>query len=125
MSIVGKIVDKTQFTEEIDGLPFILRLITAEQAAVVIGNKMLGLMRAGTTSKDLPQEETIRITKGYLKACMVSPKFDETTDAESDQICLDDLGEYANKVLSIVFERSGFDQLGKSNGSSEDTEGGS
>jgi len=51
MSVVQQIIDQTQFEETIDGLNFKLRLVTAEAAASVLGNKVLGLMRAGTSSR--------------------------------------------------------------------------
>lgn len=125
MSIVGKILAETQFTETIDDLPFVLRIVTAEMAASVIGNKTLGLMRAGTGSKELPKEETLRITKGYLDICMVSPKFGSESSAETDTISFDDLGSLPDKILTAVFKKSGFESLGKSNDSCEDTEAGS
>ena len=125
MSIVEKIIDETQFVEEIDGLDFVLRKVTAETAATVIGNKVLGMMRGGASSGELPKEETLRITKGYLEVCMVSPKFGEESNAKTDTISFNDLGSFPNKILMAVFRESGFEGLGKNNGSSEDTEAGS
>lgn len=117
MSIVGKILAETQFTEEIDGLPFVLRKVTAEIAAQVIGSKVLGLMRGGVSAKELPPEETIRITEGYLERCMISPKFGIKSSVEDDTVCLDDLVGFHEKILIAIFEKSGFDKLGKSDNS--------
>jgi len=122
MNVVDQIIDKTQFTEEIDGLEFKLRIITAETAARVIGNKTLGLMRAGSTTGKMSEGETARISKGYLQQCMVSPKLADVSDPESDAICVEDLGDFAEKILMIVFKRSGFETLGNVKSSSEVTE---
>jgi len=121
MNVVEQIIDKTQFTEVIDDLDFRLRIVTAETAAKVIGNKTLGLMRAGGESKELPPQETARICQGYLEFCMVSPKLGQVSDPEKDTICLEDLGKYAEKILMAIFKRSGFETLGNSAGSSEAT----
>jgi hypothetical protein len=122
MNSVDKILEQTQFKETIDGVEFTLRLITAEMAAMVIGNKTLGMVSGGT-AKDIPQDEIMETVEGYLTACMVSPKMGYT-DPETDTISVDDLGTFAGKILSVVFERSGFERVGNSNGSSEDTEEG-
>lgn len=121
MNVIDQIIDRTQFTEEIDGLPFRLRTITAEVAQRVIGNKVLGLMRAGSGTKEVSQEDAMRISKGYLEICMVSPKLAETSDADKDEISLADLGAFADKVLLAVFKRSGFESLGNFQSSSEGT----
>lgn len=122
MSVVDQIIEKTQFTETIDGLEFRLRLITAEIAARVIGNKVLGLMRAGTSSREVPKAEVERITREYLELCMVSPKLGTVSSPGNDVISLEDLGLYGEKILLVVFERSGFEGLGNLASSSEATE---
>ena len=122
MSIVGQIVSEIQFTEDIKGLPFVLRKISAETAFTVIGSKTLGLLRSGKApAKEIASEESIRITVGYLTACMVSPRLGPKTEVEKDTVSLEDLGEFSSLILSAVFKRSGFEELGKSKVSSEDT----
>ena len=122
MSSVDKILDRTQFTEEIDGIGFVLRLITAQVAAQVINNRVLGLVASGKTpDAEMEPKRIAELTAGYLTACMVSPKIGEVSDPETDTIAITDLGDYGEKILTIVFERSGFESLGNSSNSSGDT----
>jgi len=122
MNTVEKILERTQFTEEIDGVEFTLRLITAEVAARVLGAKALGLVKAsGGVPKELSEDAIMSTVTKYLEACMVSPKIGEVSDPETDTISMDDLGEFAGKILMIVFRKSGFEGVGNFNGSSEDT----
>jgi hypothetical protein len=122
MSVVDQIIDRAQFVEVIDGLEFKLRIITAESATRVIGNKTLGLAKDSSRSNEITDAETIRITKGYLELCMVSPKLGTESSPEADVVCFEDLGVFADKILLLVFKRSGFETLGNSRSSSEDTQ---
>ena len=122
MNSVEQILKVTQFTEVIDGVEFTLRLITAEIAARVIGSKTLGLLGPESKSEDVIPGDALKLIEGYLQACMISPQLGETSDPEADTITLDDLGLFAGKILTVVFEKSGFERLGKSEGFSEDTE---
>jgi hypothetical protein len=124
MNSVDKILEQTQYDVTIFGVPFKLRLITAEMAAQVIGNKTLGLVGGGASPENMPVDEIMDTVSGYLGMCMVSPRFGETSDPETDTISLLDLSKFAGEILSDVFKRSGFERVGNSNGSSEDTEEG-
>jgi hypothetical protein len=124
MNSVEQILEKTQFSAVIDGVEFTLRLITAEVATMVIGSKVLGLVGPEIKTDEIADVDTLRMIEGYLGACMVSPKLGDASDPEKDTITVEDLGQYAGKILTIVFERSGFERVGNSDISSEDTEEG-
>lgn len=121
MNTVEQILERTQFTEKIDGVEFTLRLITAEIAARVIGSKTLGLLGPESKPETATAADVVKLTEGYLTACMVSPKLGAASDPESDTVSLDDLGEFATKIMNIVFEKSGFGNVENLEAPSEDT----
>lgn len=123
LSAVEKILSLSHFEEVIDGVPFILRKITGNLAVEVIGNKTLGLVRGGQVKDgaDLPENEVIVFMEKYLTACMVSPKVAKESNPDTDEISLNDLGEYGPKILQAIFVKSGFGELGNSEASSGDT----
>lgn len=120
---VEKILSESQFEEVIDGVPFVLRMITGKLAAEAIGNKTLGLVRGGQMKdgSDLPERDILSFMEKYLTLCMVSPKVAEVSNPETDEIALDDLGGFGPKILQALFQKSGFGELGNSEASSGDT----
>ncbi len=123
-SVVQRILDRSQFVEEIDGAPFTLRKITAEMSLSIMGKRSLGLIRGAGAKGRLPEDEAVELANDlmpkFLKLGMVIPKLGDVTDPENEVICLEDLGGLARKVFDILFERSGYGKLGNFRGSFEE-----
>jgi len=125
MSALDQILSKTNFTHDIDGVEFVLRTISAEVSLGIIGTKTLGIIRGSQSKGEMSQEDTIAVLREmmpkYLKAAMVNPRLGDATNIETDTISMDDLGPFAMKVFSVVFERSGYGKLENFPNSSEVT----
>jgi len=52
---------------------------------------------------------------------MVSPRLGPESSVDDDVISLEDLGLFGNKILMAVFRKSGFEDLGNLQSSSEAT----
>jgi len=115
MSAINDMLARNQFTEEIDGVPFTLRRITAQMSFNIIGRKTMGIVRGARADKDVSPDDSLfllnEVLPKYLEAAMVKPKFGPETDVEQNVVCLEDMGEFAIKVFNCVLMESGFDKL--------------
>lgn len=127
MSELSKILEQVHFTETIDGVEFVLRKVSAEMSLTILGIKTLGIVRGAQSEKDIDDDTASGIMSEvmpkYLKAAMVSPKLGDVTNVEADTITVEDLGPFASKIFMVLFERSGYANLGNFPASSEDTKG--
>lgn len=112
---IENILARNNFEQEIDGVTFSLRRITAEMSIKIIGMKSLGMVRGAAAGTPLSPAESLNLVSDmmpkYLEAAMVDPKLGPVTVVEDGVISLEDLGDFALKVFNAVFEKSGYGKL--------------
>lgn len=109
MSVVEQILAQSRVTIESGGIEFLMRKITAPIAVRVLGTKALGLVRGSMAdNKEIDDERGLKIMRGYLESCMISPAIGAVSDPDKDIVCFDDLGGMEPDLFTKLMKISGW-----------------
>lgn len=123
------VLDKTTFTKEYDGEPFLLRRFSVALAIRIYGSKALSLSSHGDDDGELPppdetmsDEEKERLVEKFLRCSMVRPRLASSAD-KRDPVTgkyqpgvydVEDLGDFAYQIVDdvrkSVVQREGFSE---------------
>lgn len=110
---VEQILARSRVTLEVNGVPYVVRRITAPIAIKVQASKAFGLIRGameaekGATRKPDPEAD-LALAREYLAECMVSPKIGTATDPEHDTIEFADMDGDEFDLFAKLMEVSGY-----------------
>lgn len=106
MSEVQKILERTQRSEEIDGVRYVVRRATGAMYLQAFGSGFLGMIEAADDKpKTADIDAVLANFENMRKLCavaMVSPRMGEVTDASADVIAWADMGDHQKKVFDLV-----------------------
>lgn len=96
MTRAKRFFDHTQFTVEIRGVEFVLRVLTPHLALSALGSRLFGVVAAHNAKGDVEVKEKDRkkmeeAGRKLLEACMVSPRLGPASAPDDDVIGYDDL----------------------------------
>lgn len=120
------VLDKTTFTKEYDGEPFLLRRFSVALAIRIYGSKALSLSSPGADDMTPPPDDPMtddekeRLVEKFLRCAMVRPRLASAAD-KRDPVTgkyppgvydIDDLGDFAYQIVDdvrkSVVQREGF-----------------
>lgn len=108
MTRAGEFLERTQYTEEIGGVEFVLRRLTPLAAARALGSRLFGVVSAANAKgrdkvTDADRKAMEDASRRILEVSMVSPRLGEKSDADADVVSYDDLA--ASGYADLLFAR--------------------